>query len=77
MRRKLVSIKSLEAMEKIVAANKDLRWDGWTVVHYRYNPVAWRKTNGRYFKNKWYTTTRYVPGKDGWQIPKNLVRSNG
>ena len=70
-------IKSLEEMEKIVSSNKYLQWDGWTVIHYRYNPVAWRKVNAKYVKGKWFTTTRYEVGSNGWNIPKNFVRPNG
>lgn len=70
-------VTSLEQMEKIVAEDKSLYWDGWTVVSTRFNPVGWRKPNGVLIKGKWYTATRYEPTERGWEVPKKMVAGSG
>lgn len=69
-----MKIVSLEQMEDIVSKNKWLQWDGWTVISYRYNPVAWSKKDGAFYKGKWYNTQRFELTEHGWDIPKSLAR---
>ena len=64
-------------MESIVSLDKSLRWDGWTVIHTKFNPMAWKNTNGIISNGKWYTATRYEPTSNGWDLPKKMVNNNG
>lgn len=72
-----MNIKSLEQMETIVAANKQLSWVGWDVVQSYYNPTAWKDVNGAFIKGKWYSQKRFPVGEDGWNIPAKFVGQNG
>jgi hypothetical protein len=69
----MAQIRSLDQMESIVTKNKTLSWDGWTVVESVYNPTAWRNKNGAIIKGKWYTQKRFVPSRNGWDIPNKFV----
>jgi hypothetical protein len=72
----MVQISSLEAMEKVVSNNKQLSWDGWSVVHRYPNLTAWRHPDGVFIKEqgRWFTQKRYEPTSKGWDIPNKLVR---
>jgi hypothetical protein len=72
----MAQIKSLEQMEAIVAKNKSLSWDGWVVVESSYNPTAWRQKSGAFIKGKWYSQKRFVPHRNGWDIPNKFVGHN-
>jgi len=68
-----MKIESLEKMEKIVAKNKSLDWDGWTVVH-RYPSDKGRTSKfGALINNKWHMTRRFVPTRSGWELPDKLA----
>jgi len=67
-------ISSLEKMEEIVAKNRSLHWDGWTVIHSFQSHKARTSKFGAYRKGRWYIQKRFVPGKNGWNIPDNIVR---
>lgn len=67
-------IKSLKQMEQIVDNNRSLAWDGWDVIKNEPNPTAWRYTNGRFIKGKWYVQKRFAVTSKGWELPNNLVR---
>jgi hypothetical protein len=73
----MMVINSLEKMEEIVKKNRELSWDGWTVVHLYHNKVAWRYRNGVQIRGRWYVQTRFEPNERGWEIPKKFVRPNG
>jgi len=62
-------IKSLNTMEKIVAKNKNLVWDGWDVIDLKESDIAKTSPNGIRINNKWYLHKRYSPNKNGWDIP--------
>lgn len=62
-------IKSLNTMEKIVAKNKNLIWDGWDVIDLKESDIAKTSPNGIRINNKWYLHKRYSPNKNGWDIP--------
>jgi hypothetical protein len=70
-------IKSLEQMEKIVAAHRELSWDGWTVVVSYPNNVGWKYPTGALIKGRWYVQKRFAPNKRGWDIPSKFVRQDG
>lgn len=67
-------IKDLEQMEKIVAKNNSLSWDGWTVVELIPSKSAMFKTNGAFLKGVWYIKNEYVCDSNGWKIPHKYVR---
>lgn len=61
-------ITSLEKMEKIVANNKALSWDGWTVVESKLNSAGWTKPNGAFIEGRWYVQNRIDATETGWKI---------
>ena len=62
-------IKTLQEMESFVAKNKDLSWDGWTVVK-RYQSEKGRTAkNGVLIKGVWYIEQRFELSENGWLIP--------
>lgn len=69
-------ISSLEIMENIVAKNKNLFWDGWTVVSKSKSLKGMSSTNGARIDGEWYVLTRYEPSRSGWSIPDRLVGEN-
>jgi hypothetical protein len=62
-------VKDLETMEKIVANNYNLYWDGWTVVETKQSDIAKTAVNGIRRKGKWFLAKRFVPDHNGWDIP--------
>lgn len=62
-------VKSLSIMEKIVAQNNNLYWEGWDVIDLKESDIARTSPNGIRVKNKWYLHKRYSPGRNGWDIP--------
>ena len=68
-----MQIKSLEKMEEIVAKNKALFWDGWTVVNSYPSEKGSSSSNGAYVKGTWHLQRRYVPSNAGWEIPDKFV----
>jgi hypothetical protein len=67
-------IKSLEQMESIVSKNKELRWDGWTVVSSYPSEKGRTSKFGILHKGRWHLQRRFELTADGWHIPKNLVK---
>lgn len=67
-------INSLEQMEKIVAKNYTLSWNGWDVVQSFKDPLAWKNKHAAFIKGKWYSQRTYKLGNKGWDIPDKLVR---
>jgi hypothetical protein len=68
-----MQVKTLEQMETIVANNKSLSWDGWTVVD-RYPSEKGRTSKfGVYINNKWHIQKLFVPSQTGWEIPNKYV----
>ena len=62
-------VNNLETMEKIVAKNYNLYWDGWTVVETKQSDMAKTAINGIYLKGKWFLAKNFVPDRKGWDIP--------
>jgi hypothetical protein len=67
-------IKSLEKMERIVENNKSLKWIGWDVVEYTFDPTAFLKVNAAFVKGKWFRTKTYTITTEGWEIPSKYMR---
>jgi hypothetical protein len=67
-------IKSLEQMEKIVANNRSLSWDGWTVINTYPSKAGWTSPHGILIKGVWHMRKRYEVESTGWEIPDKLVR---
>lgn len=66
-------INTLEQMESIVASNKTLSWDGWTVVNSYPSEKGRTSKNGALVKSKWHIQSRFVPDRNGWNIPSKFV----
>ena len=62
-------VKDLALMEKIVEKNYNLYWDGWTVVETKQSDIAKTAVNGIRRKGKWFLAKRFVPDRNGWDIP--------
>lgn len=70
-----MNIKSLEQMEEIVNSNKNLFWDGWSVVN-RYRSEKGRTSKyGAYIDGKWYMTRRFNLDRNGWNIPESMINA--
>jgi hypothetical protein len=66
-------VQTLEQMEQIVSKNKNLFWDGWTVVNKYKSEKAKTSKYGIYLNNNWYMSKRFEPNRNGWDIPERLV----
>lgn len=66
-------ISKLETMENIVQANKNLFWDGWTVVERFKNADGINRSDGIFFNGEWHVQQRFVPSQNGWKIPNKYV----
>jgi hypothetical protein len=62
-------IKTIEEMEKFVSSNKELSWDGWTVVKRYPSDKAKTSKQGVRIKGVWYIEQRFEPTSQGWEIP--------
>jgi len=67
-------ITSLEQMESIVSKNKELRWDGWTVISSYPSEKGRTSKFGAIVNGSWHLQRRFELNKNGWEIPKNFVR---
>lgn len=67
------TITSLETMESIVNKNKQLSWDGWTVVEIIPSEKAYSSKFGIYKNKKWQIKKEFVPSNKGWEIPDKYV----
>jgi hypothetical protein len=67
-------ISSIEKMEEIVSKNKELKWDGWDVVHFYPSEKAKTSKFGARFDDKWCMSRRIEITEKGWDIPNKLVR---
>lgn len=72
-----MKITSLELMEKIVSSNKDLSWDGWTVLHSFKSDKGRTSKYGVCVKGTWYIQTRFNVTEIGWNIPEKLIKYHG
>jgi hypothetical protein len=65
-------IKTIEEMEKIVSSNKELSWDGWTVVKRYPSDKAKTSKQGVLIKGVWNIEQRFEVTELGWEIPGKL-----
>jgi hypothetical protein len=66
-------IKTIDEMEKLVSSNKNLFWDGWTVVKIYKSDKARTSSDGVRIKGQWFMQERFAPGPDGWTIPEKTL----
>ena len=66
-------VNSLDAMESIVNKNRQLSWDGWTVVNSYASEKGRTSKNGALVGSKWHLQQRFVPGTNGWDIPQKFA----
>jgi hypothetical protein len=66
-------INSLSVMESIVTNNKQLSWDGWTVVETFPSEKAYFSKFGVYKNGKWQMKKEFTPSNQGWEIPDKYV----
>jgi hypothetical protein len=65
-------IKTIDEMEKIVSSNKELSWDGWTVVKRYPSDKAKTSKQGVLVKGVWYIEQRFEATINGWEIPGKI-----
>jgi hypothetical protein len=65
-------IKTIDEMEKIVSSNKELFWDGWTVVKRYPSDKAKTSKQGVLVKGVWYIEQRFEATINGWEIPGKI-----
>lgn len=73
-RKNKMIINNLEQMEKIVAKNKSLSWDGWNVVELIKSSSAMYKPEGIFSKGSWYIKKTFDLNREGWKVPNKYVR---
>jgi hypothetical protein len=69
-----MKITSLDEMEAIVKKNRELRWDGWTVVSSYPSDKARTSKYGALVNGVWHIQNRFVPSETGWDIPNKFMR---
>lgn len=62
-----------EEAHTIVDSNKNLFWDGWTIVDWKPYKDALYKKNGLFRDGKWGVSRRYIPDANGWKVPAKYV----
>ena len=67
-------ISSLSAMESIVQAKPNLVWDGWDVLEYKKDGLAFIKNNGAFRNGQWMTVRRFEPQRKGWDVPASWAK---
>jgi hypothetical protein len=65
-------IRTIDEMEKIVSSNKELFWDGWTVVKRYPSDKAKTLNQGVLIKGVWHIEQRFEPTSQGWEIPNKF-----
>jgi hypothetical protein len=62
-------VNKLDTMEKIVAKNNNLKWDGWDVLDLKKSDLAKTSVNGVRINNEWFLRKTYKLDSNGWDIP--------
>lgn len=70
----IVYITTLEEAERIVKRNYNLYWQGWEIVFMKPDRESFRKATGCYHNGKWHNKTILPLTRQGWAIPKELIR---
>lgn len=68
-------VENLEKMDQVVKSNKNLFWDGWTVVHKERTEKGRSSKQGQLIKGKWHIVKRFEPSRSGWNIPESLFNA--
>jgi hypothetical protein len=68
-------IKTIEEMNKIVSENKELSWDGWTVVKSFKSDKAKTSKDGKLINGIWHIQQRFEPTENGWSIPEKIINN--
>jgi hypothetical protein len=56
--------------------NKNIFWDGWTIVKWAPGSNGYTQTNGMFRNGKWGYANRFpVSGNGTWRIPSKYVSS--
>lgn len=67
---------TLQEAEKIVDANSNLTWDGWTIEAFNKDDNACLLTTGRFRNGSWHKVQRFSVNKNGfYDIPNRFIRS--
>lgn len=66
-------VNDLATMEKIVASNSSLSWDGWTVINSYKTDKARTSQYGIFKGGSWYMARRFDSTRNGWDIPSKFV----
>jgi hypothetical protein len=66
-------VNDLATMEKIVASNSSLSWDGWTVINSYKTDKARTSQYGLFKDGSWYMVRRFDSTRNGWDIPSKFV----
>lgn len=66
-------IRDLDAMEDLVKSSRNLRWDGWDVLHIQSKKASFMNPNSMIVDGKWVLVNRYSPESDGWTLPRSVV----
>jgi hypothetical protein len=62
-----------EQAHNIVSSNKNLMWDGWNMIEYRYDADAPYTVDARFINGKWAKIRIYKPDSSGWRVPQKYV----
>lgn len=62
-----------DAAHAIVDSNKNLFWDGWTIVDWKPLKDGFYKKNGMFRNGMWGVARKYYPGSNGWKVPSKYV----
>jgi hypothetical protein len=60
-----------DTAHKIVNKNKNMFWDGWTIVEWRRDPDGYFSKNGMFRNGQWGKVVRNISvSNDGtWKVP--------
>jgi hypothetical protein len=67
-------VSSLDQMEKIVKANRNLYWDGWDAVFSYPSDKGRTSKFGARVKDVWHLQRRIPLTEQGWHVPQKYVR---
>lgn len=56
-------------MEKIVAKNSSLKWNGWNVLELKKSNLGRTDVNGVRINDEWFIKREFIADRNGWAIP--------
>jgi len=66
---------TLDEATALAAINKNLSWDGWTLLFNTPNKLGWARTDGGFNREtgEWYVEKKFPVQDDGmYHIPKSV-----